>query len=83
MSNAKNVIKAKKIFDGKKNSPDYFNWKGNTTGNIGKIVKKELTKRVKQSKKPKTVVDKVAKTIGYTLYLLKEKSKLLTKTPIF
>lgn len=79
MSNAKNMIRAKKIFDGKKNSPDYFNWKGNTTGNIGKIVKKELTKRVKQGKKPKTVVDKVAKTIGYTLYLLKEKTKLLTK----
>lgn len=79
MSNAKNILKAKKIFDGKKNSPDYFNWKGNTTGNVGKIVKKELNKRNKQSKKPKTVVDKIAKTIGYTAYLLKEKTKLLSK----
>lgn len=79
MSNAKNILTAKKIFDSNKNSPDYFNWKGNTTGNVGKIVKKELNKRNKKSKKPKTVVDKVAKTIGYTLYLLKEKTRLLSK----
>ena len=54
MSNAKNLLKAKKIFDSNKNSPDYFNWKSNTTGNVGKIVKKELNKRNKKSKKPQT-----------------------------